>query len=400
MVKITEELIRKKSEHNEGIIGTLEELSLHQEDVEKIEHINNWCKEIQILYLQANLIPKIENLNKLKKLEYLNLAINNIEKIENLQRCESLEKLDLTLNFIGDLESVCSLGNNINLKHLYLTGNPCCDFDGYREYVIAKLPQLETLDATEITKSERIKAKQNIGRVEEKIKEAQEKYKKFRTEQKERLKNSYDSSVSDEDFWKSTSENCPETRVEISRRSRKSKGPDNDENKNVKNQVSLFTKEGRPLNVNQAKLNFKFTDEDPAKFVLDLAIYKYVMQFVQAVRFKSQFAAFKSYRTMQILITIKGKFFQIVFPEEILTDKSTAKRSQTTGHLVLEMPRANYKPIKSKKKNTPNNRVNENQKSNFLDIQENTEMDISKIVENSKNKSFQDNPEVPALEYG
>lgn len=77
---------------------------------------------MQILYLQANLISKIENLNKLKKLQYLNLAINNIEKIENLERCESLEKLDLTLNFIGDLESITNLKNNIFLKELYLTG--------------------------------------------------------------------------------------------------------------------------------------------------------------------------------------------------------------------------------------------------------------------------------------
>lgn len=105
-----------------GIIGTLEELSLHQEDIEKIEHINNWCRELQILYLQANLISKIENLNKLKKLQYLNLAVNNIEKIENLERCESLEKLDLTLNFIGDLESVSNLKNNIHLRELFLTG--------------------------------------------------------------------------------------------------------------------------------------------------------------------------------------------------------------------------------------------------------------------------------------
>lgn len=93
----------------------------------------------------------------MKKLEYLNLAINNIEKIENLEKCESLNKLDLTLNFIGDLESVCSLKNNRNLKHLYLTGNPCVDFNGYRNYVIAKLPQLESLDNTEITRSEKIK---------------------------------------------------------------------------------------------------------------------------------------------------------------------------------------------------------------------------------------------------
>lgn len=58
-ISVTEELIRKKSEHNEGIIGTLEELSLHQEDVEKLEHVHNWCKDLQILLLQSNLISKI-----------------------------------------------------------------------------------------------------------------------------------------------------------------------------------------------------------------------------------------------------------------------------------------------------------------------------------------------------
>lgn len=63
MPVVTEALIRKRSEHNECIISTLEELSLHQEDIEKIEHINNWCKDLQILYLQANLIAKIGNLN-------------------------------------------------------------------------------------------------------------------------------------------------------------------------------------------------------------------------------------------------------------------------------------------------------------------------------------------------
>jgi len=28
-------------------------------------------------------------------------------------------------------------------KKRYLTGNPCTDFDGYRDYVIATLPQLK-----------------------------------------------------------------------------------------------------------------------------------------------------------------------------------------------------------------------------------------------------------------
>jgi len=42
----------------------------------------------------------------------------------------------------------------------YLTGNPCTDYEGYREYVIATLDNLQWLDGKEIEKSERILAKQ------------------------------------------------------------------------------------------------------------------------------------------------------------------------------------------------------------------------------------------------
>ena len=109
MVKITFELIRKRSEHNEGEISTLEEIALHQENIDKIQLIDRHCRYLKILLLQNNLISKIENLNMLKRLEYLNLALNNIEVIENLEGLESLKKLDLTLNFIGNLQSVKSL---------------------------------------------------------------------------------------------------------------------------------------------------------------------------------------------------------------------------------------------------------------------------------------------------
>ncbi|XP_065834790.1 dynein axonemal assembly factor 11-like [Oscarella lobularis] len=118
MARITEDLIRKRAEHNEGEIATLEELSLHQQDIEKIEHLDKWCRDLRILYLQSNLIPKIENVGRLKKLEYLNLALNNVERIENLQGCESLQKLDLTVNFVGELTSVESLRRNEALREL------------------------------------------------------------------------------------------------------------------------------------------------------------------------------------------------------------------------------------------------------------------------------------------
>ena len=105
MTRLTRELIRKKAEHHDGIIGDLEEISLHQLELEKLEVIGSWhsdhtqcfetrhtrygagelCRKLQILYLQNNIIPRIENIQYCKDLKYLNMALNNIQKIEGLQ---------------------------------------------------------------------------------------------------------------------------------------------------------------------------------------------------------------------------------------------------------------------------------------------------------------------------
>jgi hypothetical protein len=101
-----------------------------------------------------------------------------------------LEKLDLTVNFIADLTSVESLCVNRELRDLYLTGNPCCTYDGYRPYVIAtltqvgwregprrcvevascltrvpiSLAQLTSLDGKAVSRSERILGKVHVHR--------------------------------------------------------------------------------------------------------------------------------------------------------------------------------------------------------------------------------------------
>ena len=59
--------------------------------------------------------------------------------------CEDLRKLDLTLNFVGELTSVQSLCHSLHLEELYLVGNPCALFDGYRAFVIATLPRLKVM---------------------------------------------------------------------------------------------------------------------------------------------------------------------------------------------------------------------------------------------------------------
>ncbi|KAJ8878015.1 hypothetical protein PR048_022478 [Dryococelus australis] len=115
---VSEMLVRRRSEHNDGEIGSLEELSLAQERLGKIEHLQNWCSGLRILLLQDNLIPAIENVGRLKRLEYLNLALNCVERVDGLQGCESLCKLDLTLNFVGELSSVATLRHNLALRCL------------------------------------------------------------------------------------------------------------------------------------------------------------------------------------------------------------------------------------------------------------------------------------------
>ena len=114
----------------------------------------------------------MEGLNKLQELEYLNLAVNSVSKIEGTKRCESLNKLDLTLNFIDleDLKESCeNLEWNCLLTDMYLTGNPAKDWQGCRDYVIAKVETLMRLDGEEITKSDRLRAKTRLAKLEEEL---------------------------------------------------------------------------------------------------------------------------------------------------------------------------------------------------------------------------------------
>ena len=59
-------------------------------------------------------------------------------------------------------------------------GNPCADYEGYREYTIATLVQLKELDGTPIERSERIKALQSYAETEGEIIRGYARYKKIK----------------------------------------------------------------------------------------------------------------------------------------------------------------------------------------------------------------------------
>ncbi|XP_027754274.1 protein tilB homolog isoform X2 [Empidonax traillii] len=402
---VTEDLVRRRAEHNNCEIFSLEEISLHQQEIEKLEYLDKWCRDLKILYLQNNLIPKIdilgsdedccspltvnllipighsenntENVSKLKKLEYLNVALNNIERIENLEGCEELKKLDLTANFIGELSSVESLKHNIHLKELFLTGNPCTEFEGYRQFVVATLHQLKYLDSKEIERSERIKALQDYPEVKQKIREQEQVYLHKRAREKEEAERrmqerkdkkqkqmesklgfdspgspqekenrqaegdgeqetcrTVESDEEDRRFWEEPTPYTPESRLETHRyieEKRRAKDNTRESKKSEKPPWTLVTAEGKVLNVNVPKLHFSLKDdEENNQFILELAVYRYLDTSLLDVDVQPTY----------IRVLVKGKPFQFVLPEEVKPDSSSAKRSQTTGHLVVTMPKA------------------------------------------------------------
>ncbi|XP_044150036.1 dynein axonemal assembly factor 11 isoform X1 [Bufo gargarizans] len=420
MVLITEDLIRRRAEHNNCEIFSLEEISLHQQDVERIEHLDKWCRELKILYLQNNLIPKIENVGRLKKLEYLNLALNNIEKIENLEGCESLQKLDLTVNFVGEVSTIQSLKHNLHLRELYLVGNPCAQFEGYRKYVVATLPQLKWLDGKEIERSERIQALQDDPQVQQQIKEEEEAYLLRRARERreaqnksctqqsagrnpgfdgrwytdinntlpestENKENCADVNPGDEDedqedkaFWQQPSQYTPESRLEAHRymeEKRKSKESKSEDGKKVKPPRTMITQDGRALNVNEPKLDFSLVDdEENNQFILDLGIYRHLDTSLVDVDVQPNY----------VRILVKSKPFQLVLPEEVKPDSSSAKRSQTTGHLVVTMPKASE--LIQKQRKIPCALKSQNS----IKVQNSSSKRIEKLEVDPKARSFPD----------
>ncbi|XP_011638328.1 protein tilB homolog [Pogonomyrmex barbatus] len=440
MVKITLELIRKRSEHNEGEISTLEEIALHQENIDKIQLIDRHCRNLKILLLQHNLISKIENLSMLKRLEYLNLALNNIEVIENLEGLESLKKLDLTINFIGNLQSIKSLRCNEHLEQLILMGNPCTDYEYYRQYVVATLPQLQELDMQTIERSERIKALQIYSRARDDVIESYQHYEKTRTqrrnaahktsgstnqtnmteEQIENTKNKRNENVNteqddeseDECFWKQPSYHTPEDRIAIAERFAKKqekKNRSSDKSDHPKRMLKLFAPDGRAYNINQAKVSFRLNDEDDPNFVvLEVAVYRHLDTSYIDVDVNPTY----------VRVIIKGKILQLTLPCEVSIERSNVQRNTTTGSLVVTMARLTpcttivKKDESTKKKKSVEHKTKitirppVTSRRAFLEIGPPSDIyDFLKITKNAtkqiqreKKENFEDNPDVPPLE--
>jgi len=302
-MRITEELLRKRAEHNEGRLSNLEEIALHQLEIERIENFDKLCRHVQILLLQNNIIEKLENLNKLKELSYLNLALNNIKKIENLEGCESLGKLDLTANFVDieDWEESCeNLKKAPSIAEVYLTGNPVQDWKGWKDYLIAVVDQLRYVDGKEVVHSERIQAKQNFNELLEDLR-VQIELKKIKeiSEPKENNENAY------------TRENRKKMYQEMEKERLDKEKKDNPEKFKEKKETPTHYPNGEPRVCNEGKYEFKLDEwDDPEFSYFELKVPKYLDTSLMDLNLQPKFVS----------IRIKGKLTQLKLFEEIMVE--------------------------------------------------------------------------------
>ena len=99
------------------------------------------------LILYSNQIQKIEFLQDCLMLEELNLADNRIVKVENITSLILLKTLNLAGNRIEEFSKFNSIKNLKSLETLYLNDenfcpNQVCEIEGYFEYVLMLLPNL------------------------------------------------------------------------------------------------------------------------------------------------------------------------------------------------------------------------------------------------------------------
>ena len=120
------------------------------------------------LNLSNNLIEKIEGVHTLTRLKKLHLTANKIRRLENLHGLESLEHLLLQGNLVSSADELKHLQCLPNLKTLYLKNvdgsqpNPVCAVKGYREKVLALLPELRNLDGERLRGSAAVTATDSL----------------------------------------------------------------------------------------------------------------------------------------------------------------------------------------------------------------------------------------------
>ena len=217
-----------------------------------------------------------------------------------------------------------------SIQQLYLTGNPCSNWHKYRELVAAVVPQLKELDGKEITHSERLTALQMLDSLKEELRRDAEMNVKSKAEK---------STDDDKGYTK-------EGRVQMAREAEAQRLEKEQESSKKENEYygmvyigiknteppSILNSQGEIRQCNQGNYQFEFSEKNEKGvqyIVLDVGVPKYMETSLIDV----------DLHPIYVRINIKGKITQLRFPCEIVVERSSVKRSQTTGAFQILMPK-------------------------------------------------------------
>eukprot|EP00903_Cladosiphon_okamuranus_P008287 g7975.t2 len=122
----------------------VEVLRLDWERIPSIQNLDVFT-HLRELYLQHNRIEVIEELDTLRSLEFLALGSNRIRRLENLRHLSKV--LDLSDNMIEDVDTQ-ELPRALAI--LNMAGNPCGREPTFRHRITCALPDLKVLDGERV----------------------------------------------------------------------------------------------------------------------------------------------------------------------------------------------------------------------------------------------------------
>ena len=247
------------------------------------------------------------------------------------------------MNFV-DIEnlkdSVKCLSKCSALRELYLVGNPCEKYKYCKQYIIAKCPQLTLYNGDEIKKSERIRAVEMLGMIEEDLEKESNKHIIF----KENDPSKNDPEKYSIEYRRKLYKDLEKEKLEkeAAQKAEKSKAGLWDDEPEKLEPPSVYKKNGEVRICNQGRYDVSL-DED--------IFYTAVTTFrIKLPKYMDTNKIKVDLNPNYVRIDVNGKITQWKFDHDIIVEKATVQRATTTGVLEIKAPIAGMKPRLEQKK--------------------------------------------------
>ncbi len=160
-----------------GSLPQLRWLYAQQNNITRIEGLDE-CPRLRALWLFDNSIQRCEGLTELAELRELWLQNNKMKRLGGLEALTALRDLQLAGNPISDYRDLPRLARlpsleSVGFRDAHFGSCPIAEREGYRDAVLGALRHVTSLDASEVTRQDRHRARdahlENVLEFHEKV---------------------------------------------------------------------------------------------------------------------------------------------------------------------------------------------------------------------------------------